>query len=104
MDRGTRFNCTPYYPNAPPPPSPVPPVAQHTQTPSTEQPELIKRFSSSVSQKETPIWKSIEYMDHEGMALLREPGAEGAVDKWEAYLARTKVSGRNMLCGEGDAD
>lgn len=30
-------------------------------------------------------------MDHEGMDLLREPGGYGAVEKWEAYLARTKV-------------
>lgn len=31
-------------------------------------------------------------MDHEGMDLLRTPGSEGAVEKWEAYLATTKVS------------
>jgi hypothetical protein len=53
---------------------------------------MVKRFSTSVSKPETPIWRSIEYMDHEGMDLLRTPGSEGAVEKWEAYLATTKVS------------
>jgi hypothetical protein len=53
---------------------------------------MVKRFSTSVSKAETPIWRSIEYMDHEGMDLLRTPGSEGAVEKWEAYLATTKVS------------
>lgn len=31
-------------------------------------------------------------MDHEGMDLLRYPGENGALAKWEAYLSRTKVS------------
>jgi hypothetical protein len=31
-------------------------------------------------------------MDHEGMDLLRQPAAFGALEKWEAYLDRTKVS------------
>jgi hypothetical protein len=70
----------------------VPPVPAHTQPAASELPELVKKFSSSVAQKETPIWRSIEYMDHEGMDLLRQPGGYGAVEKWEAYLARTKVS------------
>jgi predicted class III extradiol MEMO1 family dioxygenase len=90
--RGTRFNCTPYYPNPPPTPNPVPPVSPHTQPAAFQPPEMVKRFSSSVSKAETPIWRSIEYMDHEGMDLLRTPGSEGAVEKWEAYLATTKVS------------
>ena len=46
-------------------------------------------------------------MDHEGMDLLRTPGSEGAVEKWEAYLATTKVSTcfqgvslwKNTICG-----
>jgi hypothetical protein len=60
---------------------------------------MVKRFSTSVSKPETPIWRSIEYMDHEGMDLLRTPGSEGAVEKWEAYLATTKVS---TCCPERD--
>jgi hypothetical protein len=92
MHRGTRFSCTPYYPNPGPTPNPVPPVAQHTASVTTETPEMAKRFSTAVSNKETPIWRSIEYMDHEGMDLLRAPGAQGAVEKWEVYLSRTKVS------------
>jgi hypothetical protein len=94
--RGTRFNCTPYYPNAPPTPNPVPPVPKHVQPASFEPPELVKKFSSAVAQKETPVWQSIEYMDHEAMDLLREPGGFGAVEKWEAYLAKTKVSPRKQ--------
>lgn len=90
--RGSRFNCTPYYTNPPPTPNAVPPVPPHVQPAAFEPPELVKKYSSSVAQKDTPIWRSIEYMDHEGMDLLRTPGSFGAVEKWEAYLARTKVS------------
>jgi hypothetical protein len=57
---------------------------------------LVKKYSSAVAQNDTPIWKSIEYMDHEGMDLLRQPGGFGAVEKWEAYLAKTKVSPRKQ--------
>lgn len=96
-NRGTRFNCTPYYPNPPPTPNPVPPVAQHTQPAAYEAPEMIKRFSTSVSNAGTPIWRSIEYMDHEAMNLLRAPGGQGAVEKWEAYLATTKVSTSRII-------
>lgn len=49
---------------------------------------MIKRFANLGT---TPIWKSIQYMDHEGMDLLRKPALKGAVDAWESYLARTKV-------------
>ncbi|WWD20094.1 AmmeMemoRadiSam system protein B [Kwoniella shandongensis] len=92
---GTRFSCTPYYPNAPHPPNPVPPVPHHTNPASFTPPDLIKRFSSAEANPDVPIWKSIEYMDHEGMELLRRPGEEGAVEKWEAYLDETK----NTICG-----
>lgn len=40
---------------------------------------------------EHPIWQSIQYMDHEGMNILREAGEEGAVERWEEYLSRTGV-------------
>lgn len=30
-------------------------------------------------------------MDHEAMDLLRRPGEFGAVEKWEAYLSKTRV-------------
>jgi hypothetical protein len=89
--RGTRFSCTPYYPNAPPTPTPVPPVAPHELPASFEPPELVRRFSASVANKDVPIWKSIEYMDHLGMDLLRRPAEFGAVEKWEGYLEATKV-------------
>ncbi|WWD04109.1 AmmeMemoRadiSam system protein B [Kwoniella europaea PYCC6329] len=92
---GSRFSCTPYYPHAPPPPNPVPPVPHETLPASFEPPDLIKRFTSSHNDPNVPIWKSIQYMDHEGMDLLRHPAEEGAVEKWEAYLDRTK----NTICG-----
>lgn len=46
-------------------------------------------------------------MDHEGMDFLRRPGEFGALEKWEAYLARTKVrmhrgsraDCQNTICG-----
>ena len=89
-DRGTRFNCTPYYHNAPPPPNPVPPVPQETLPASFPPPDLVKHFAKA--SPEVPIWKSIQFMDHEGMDLLRRPAEFGALEKWEAYLARTNVS------------
>jgi hypothetical protein len=49
---------------------------------------MVKRFANPGP---TPIWKSIQYMDHEGMDLLRKPALKGAVDAWESYLGRTKV-------------
>ena len=85
--RGTRFSHTPYYPNAPSPLRPVPPV-QKTGSASVETPTLVKRFSTA--SKDVPVWKSIQYMDHEGMDILRSP--VGAKKEWEAYLDRTKVS------------
>lgn len=45
-----------------------------------------------VSSGSAAIWESIRYMDHEGMDILRYPAEKGALEKWEAYLARTKVS------------
>ncbi|WVW86653.1 AmmeMemoRadiSam system protein B [Kwoniella bestiolae CBS 10118] len=92
---GTRFSCTPYYPNAPPPPYPVPPVPHETPPASFSPPDLIRKFTPSQSNRDTPIWKSIQYMDHEGMDLLRHPAEEGAVRRWEAYLWKTK----NTICG-----
>lgn len=88
---GTRFSCTPYYPHAPDPPNPVPPV-EGQSAPLSSPPEMVKRFANPGA---TPIWKSIQYMDHEGMDLLRKPALKGAVDAWESYLARTK----NTICG-----
>ncbi|KAK8849469.1 AmmeMemoRadiSam system protein B [Kwoniella newhampshirensis] len=92
---GARFSCTPYYPNAPHPPNPVPPVPYHINPASFTPPDLVKRFSAADANPQVPIWKSIEYMDHEGMELLRRPGEAGAVEKWEAYLDETK----NTICG-----
>jgi AmmeMemoRadiSam system protein B len=88
---GTRFSCTPYYPQAPDPPNPVPPV-EGRSAPTSSPPEMVKRFANPGP---TPIWKSIQYMDHEGMDLLRKPALKGAVDAWESYLGRTK----NTICG-----
>ncbi|KIR60173.1 AmmeMemoRadiSam system protein B [Cryptococcus bacillisporus CA1280] len=95
---GSRFACTPYYPNIPALVNPVPPVKSSTSSISrilTQPPELVKKFSSTTSNPDVPIWKSIEYMDHEGMDLLRKPGEDGAVEKWHGYLERTK----NTICG-----
>ncbi|WVR08271.1 AmmeMemoRadiSam system protein B [Kwoniella sp. DSM 27419] len=93
---GTRFSCTPYYPHAPDPAYPVPPVPEHTLPASYEPPKLIKRFSSvQPSPDNIPIWKSIQFMDHEGMDMLRQPAEFGAAEKWEAYLDETK----NTICG-----
>ncbi|WWC65628.1 AmmeMemoRadiSam system protein B [Kwoniella dejecticola CBS 10117] len=102
---GTRFSCTPYYPNAPSPPNPVPPVPPASASPPSSAsatngnvpPVLIKKYGSSSNTDNggVPIWKSIQYMDHEGMDLLRRPAETGALERWEAYLARTK----NTICG-----
>lgn len=58
---------------------------------STSAPELVKKYAGQ-SSADVPIWKSIQYMDHEGMDLLRSPAKPGAIDEWEAYLARTNAS------------
>lgn len=95
IDRGSRFSHMPYYPAAPSPVSPVPPVKSGTSLAQNTVPlELIKRFSST-SATDVPIWKSIQYMDHEGMELLKDPTRPGAVDEWLAYLKRTE----NTICG-----
>lgn len=89
--RGKRFSCTPYYPDAPHPANPVPPVRpQPNSVAPTSPPDLVKKFAR---QGKAEIWESIQYMDHEGMDILREPAAEGADRAWSDYLARTKVSG-----------
>ncbi|KAI9632951.1 MEMO1 family [Dioszegia hungarica] len=94
---GTRFSCTPYYPSAPHPSNPVPPVPAAYSSTSTSSapsspPEMVKRFDKPGT---AAIWESIQYMDHEGMDLLRRPAGQGAVDAWERYLSRTK----NTICG-----
>jgi len=86
--RGTRFSCTPYYSTAPHPPNPVPPLTPTTLPASFTPPSLVKRF---IKQGDVPIWQSIQYMDHEGIELLRRPAAFGALEKWEGYLLETKV-------------
>jgi hypothetical protein len=92
--RGSRFSCTPYYPHAPDPPNPVPPVPANSTPQNTPTPELVKRYAGQ-SSGDVPIWKSIQYMDHEGMDLLRSPARDGAVEEWESYLARTKASNKH---------
>ena len=89
ITRGKRFSCTPYYPDAPHPANPVPPVqAADGAVAHDEPPELVRKFNQH---GKAEIWESIQYMDHEGMDILRRPAAEGADVAWEAYLARTKV-------------
>ena len=89
--RGSRFRHTPHYPDAPVPINPVPPVVKTAQLPvSTSPPTLQSRFSKASAK--VPIWQSIQYMDHEGIDILRRPAEDGAVEKWQAYLDRTKVS------------
>jgi hypothetical protein len=41
---------------------------------------------------ETPIWQSIQYMDHEAMDILRNGGKEGTGKEFRKYLKRTGVS------------
>lgn len=60
---------------------------------------MMKRFTHPGA---APIWKSIQYMDHEGMDLLRHPATKGAVDAWESYLSRTKVSSPERRSDVGD--
>lgn len=52
---------------------------------------LSKRVTSSIIQKDCPIWKSIELMDRQGMELIEM----GAHQDFSSYLARTK----NTICG-----
>nr|ODN91208.1 protein MEMO1 [Cryptococcus depauperatus CBS 7841] len=93
---GSRFSCTPYYSNPPPLSNSVPPVTESSATTvSAGTPELIRRFSPAAANPEFPIWRSIQYMDHEGIEILRKPGERGAVQTWELYLERTK----NTICG-----
>ncbi|KAL1408294.1 hypothetical protein Q8F55_005100 [Vanrija albida] len=91
---GTRFQHTPYYPAAPDPPVPVPPVPAGPGVANNGQLEFVRQYAGQ-KRNEAPIWKSIQYMDHEGMDLLRTPARKGAVEEWERYLARTK----NTICG-----
>lgn len=51
----------------------------------------VKKISSKDIQKDVPIWKSIEAMDHEGMKLIES----GSHQDFANYLART----RNTICG-----
>ncbi|RSH87910.1 uncharacterized protein EHS24_000428 [Apiotrichum porosum] len=91
---GTRFSHTPYYPGATDPCHPVPPVPSGAGAAATGSLPITKRYAGQ-RPGDAPIWKSIQFMDHEGMDLLRKPARQGAVEEWEAYLARTK----NTICG-----
>lgn len=68
---------------------PVPPVPHQEMPASFEPPKLVRRFHAK---GKTEIWESIQYMDHEGIELLRRPGEFGAREKWEGYLDETQVS------------
>jgi len=68
----------------------VPPVPGNKTAPPATPLEFTKHYSGHKAGN-APIWKSIQYMDHEGMDLLRKPARPGAVEEWEAYLSRTKV-------------
>ncbi|GHJ84057.1 hypothetical protein NliqN6_0459 [Naganishia liquefaciens] len=96
---GTRFSHTPYYPNPPPIPHPVPPTeTRSTATLATNvgPPEMITLSRTTPSRVlETPIWQSIQYMDHEAMDILREGGREGTGRAFRQYLKRTG----NTICG-----
>ncbi|KAJ9107058.1 hypothetical protein QFC19_002928 [Naganishia cerealis] len=91
---GTRFNHTPYYPNPPPIVNPVPPaegVGSAAASP-TLPPKLINiSRATPADQLETPIWQSIQYMDHEAMDILRNGGKEGTGKEFRKYLRRTGV-------------
>lgn len=93
--RGTRFSCTPYYHSAPTPLNPVPPV-ESVSSQGGESPKFHKKFQSSLRDPETPIWKSIQYLDHEGIEILRQPAKEGCINEWEGYLSRTGVSSSEL--------
>ena len=84
--RGSRFGYTNYYPQAPDPHDPVPPVKDSSPA-STSTLELSRKVTSGGVE----IWKSIQYMDHEGIEILRTPGAKGKVEEWAGYLRRTGV-------------
>ncbi|ODN78410.1 AmmeMemoRadiSam system protein B [Cryptococcus amylolentus CBS 6039] len=93
---GSRFSCTPYYPDPPAIADPVPPTsASGRPLAQSGKVDLVKKFSSATANPDVPIWRSTEYMDHEGMAILRNPAKQGAVDEWHDYLERTK----NTICG-----
>ena len=56
-------------------------------------PEMITLSRTTpASQLETPIWQSIQYMDHEAMEILRKGGREGTGKEFRKYLKRTGVS------------
>ncbi len=38
------------------------------------------------------IWESIQYMDHEGMDILRKGSKKGTARVFKEYLDRTEVS------------
>ena len=100
-NRGSRFRHTPYYPDAPEPSNPVPPVQLSSEASaaatSGEPPSLLRNYVKKSSG--VPIWKSIQYMDHQGIDLLRHPASDGAVDRWLAYLDATRVSGHSTGSG-----
>ncbi|ORX37967.1 MEMO1 family [Kockovaella imperatae] len=103
---GTRFRHTPYYPDAPLPLLPVPPVeglppsssfssssSYPTSSPPSSNLTLQKQLSRINS--DTPIWRSIQYMDHEGIDILRKPAEQSTAENWHRYLERTG----NTICG-----
>ena len=95
--RGTRFSHTPYYPSPPSIANPVPPVSSpsSSSSPSTSKsaPELVTLLKHNATEKlSTPIWESIQYMDHEAIEILRGAGKEGTGKKFREYLRRTGVS------------
>ncbi|KAI5449505.1 hypothetical protein NCC49_004649 [Naganishia albida] len=95
---GIRFSHTPYYPNPPPMVNPVPPTENTgSAAASRELPPAMISLSRSTPENllETPIWQSIQYMDHEAMDILRNGGKEGTGKEFRAYLKRTG----NTICG-----
>ncbi|EIW71735.1 hypothetical protein TREMEDRAFT_56524, partial [Tremella mesenterica DSM 1558] len=86
---GSRFSYTNYYPQAPFPEDPVPPISSPGEKPAI--PLTMRSTPGGGGQ----IWQSIQYMDHEGIAILRDPTSPTAVDDWNAYLNRTG----NTICG-----
>lgn len=95
--RGTRFSHTPYYPSPPSIANPVPPVSSPSSSSSPSAlkaaPELVTLSKHNVAEKlSTPIWESIQYMDHEAIEILRGAGKEGTGKKFREYLRRTGVS------------
>jgi predicted class III extradiol MEMO1 family dioxygenase len=98
--RGTRFSHTPYYPSPPSIANPVPPVSSPSSSPSTSKPapELVTLSKHNAAEKlATPIWESIQYMDHEAIEILRGAGKEGTGKKFREYLRRTGVSSCRAL-------